>query len=351
LNTILIVRLSAIGDIVMASPVAEALSKSYPEATILWLTQPDCAALVQDHPFVDEVIIWPRSQWQAQWRKRQFVSLFKSIYQFRKQLKSRNIDMAIDLQGLLKSGILAWLSGAKNKIGLGSKEGSQWLVDRVINRDSGNTDLIGSEYRWLCQQIGLKSLPWKMTVGASEQASKRANELITQTINTPYVVICPFTTRPQKHWSDASWLALTPKLTLAGLKVVMLGGPGDVEYARRLCQNSAIINLVGETKLTEAALIIQQAKALIGVDTGLTHMGHMHAIPTVALFGSTRPYLHTDTHNGKVIYHALHCSPCKRNPTCGGRFQCLTDISPDDIMAQLNPLLNDNSPLHMKDIE
>ena len=78
MNTILIVRLSAIGDIVMASPVAEALSKSYPEATILWLTQPDCAALVQNHPFVDEVIVWPRSQWQAQWRKRQFVSLLKA---------------------------------------------------------------------------------------------------------------------------------------------------------------------------------------------------------------------------------------------------------------------------------
>ena len=351
MNAILIVRLSAIGDIVMASPVAEALSKSYPDASILWLTQPDCAALVQDHPYIDEVIIWPRGQWQAQWRNRQLVSLVKSVYQFRKQLRSRKIDMAIDLQGLLKSGILTWLSGAKKKIGLGSKEGSQWLMNRVISRDSGNTELIGSEYRWLCQQMGLKNLPWQMTVGASEQAYKRANELVTQTINTPYVVICPFTTRPQKHWSDTGWSALTSKLTLTGIKVVMLGGPGDVEYARRLCQNSEIINLVGETKLTEAALIIQQAKALIGVDTGLTHMGHMHAIPTVALFGSTRPYLHTDTHNGKVIYHALHCSPCKRNPTCGGRFQCLTDISPDHIMAQLKPLLDNSSPLTMKNIE
>lgn len=346
LQTILIIRLSAIGDIVMASPVAAALKRRDPQTKVLWLTQPECASLVQNNPVVDEVIVWPRTQWQTLWRQRQFGKLFSEIRYFRQMLKSKQIDTAIDLQGLLKSGILTWLSGARKKIGLGSKEGSQWLMDQVIDRDSGDAEMIGSEYRWLCQQLHLPTSPWQMTMGASEQAIANANALINKSINSSYIVVCPFTTRPQKHWQDSGWQQLIPKLQALGNKVVMLGGPGDIDHAERLIgsetnrvENNKLINLVGKTSLQEAALLIQQAQAVVGVDTGLTHMGHAHNVPTIALFGSTRPYLKTDTINGQIMYLNMHCSPCRRNPTCDGRFDCLSDISADAVFQQLQSVL------------
>lgn len=93
-----------------------------------------------------------------------------------------------------------------------------------------------------------------------------------------------------------------------------------------------MIDLTGKTSLTAAAAIIERSQLLIGVDTGLTHMGHAAQIPTAALFGSTRPYLETGLASSHVIYHAMECSPCKRNPTCGGRFDCLRSITPDEVM-------------------
>ena len=344
MKKILIVRLSAIGDIVMASPVAAALKRRYPEAKILWLTQPECASLVQNNPLIDEVLLWPRAEWQNLWQQRKYRQLFAHIRTFRKQLKTHQIDLAIDLQGLLKSGMLTWLSGATRKVGLGSKEGSQWLMDQVIPRNSGDTDLIGSEYRWLCQQLQLDAKPWQMSIGASDDAINHAKQLIEQDIADDYIVICPFTTRPQKHWHDAGWQVLIPKLTKLGHTIVMLGGPADTEHAERIIDNEIaankrFINLVGKTQLPVAALLIQQAKALIGVDTGLTHMGHAHDIPVLGLFGSTRPYLKTDTANGQIMYLNLHCSPCRRNPSCDGRFECLNDITPTQIVVRLNAVL------------
>ncbi len=347
MKTILIVRLSAIGDIVMASPVAAALKAQHPGCRVLWLTQSECASLVQDNPNIDEVITWPRAQWQQLWRERQWRDLYRCIREFSRMLKAKNIDTAIDLQGLLKSGVLTWLSGAEQKIGLGSKEGSQLLMNQVIDRGRGDTDLIGSEYRWLCQQLGAPTDSWTMQVGASDQAITNADALLKTLGSDRYIVICPFTTRPQKHWHDAGWCALIPKLSTqlthisAGeLPVVMLGGPGDSEHAQKLATHHNIVNWVGKTRLPEAAVVISKATAVVGVDTGLTHMGHAYNIPTIALFGSTRPYLKTDTANGNIIYLDKHCAPCKRNPTCDGRFHCLNDIAPDYIIQQLNTLLD-----------
>jgi heptosyltransferase-1 len=96
-----------------------------------------------------------------------------------------------------------------------------------------------------------------------------------------------------------------------------------------------IVNLVGQTNLAEAAAVIRHAGAVIGVDTGLTHMGIAFARPTVAIFGSTCPYSVTGRDNARVIWLGLSCSPCRRKPTCGGAFTCLRDITAEHVLAEL----------------
>jgi heptosyltransferase-1 len=107
-----------------------------------------------------------------------------------------------------------------------------------------------------------------------------------------YAVLAPFTTRPQKHWFEDAWQALAPQLIDAtGLVPVILGGPADAEAAARIAAaDPRIVNLAGQTRLPEAVAAIAHAALLIGVDTGLTHMGTALARPTVAIFGSTCPY-------------------------------------------------------------
>jgi heptosyltransferase-1 len=339
-KAILVVRLSAIGDIVMGSPLIHALRRRYPESHIAWLVQPESAPLLSDHPALDEVIIWPRSRWQELWRQGRLFALLREIRTLRTDLRRRDFSLVVDLQGLLKSGLLARLSGARRRIGLGSREGSQWLMSEVLPR-GGEAGLIGSEYRYLAERLRLPVDDFRMHIGIGEASQAQVQQL-QLTVGSAYAVLCPFTTRPQKHWFVAHWRALIPRLSdELGIPVIMLGGPDDVEAARAIAEGTEVIDLVGQTGLQTAAGLIRDSRLLVGVDTGLTHMGIAFDRPTICLFGSTRPYLRSDSSRTRVIYHALACSPCRRRPTCGGAFTCLREITPEEVMREVRSLLAD----------
>ena len=338
---LLIIRLSAIGDIIMASPFISALRARYPDAYIAWLVQPESRELLCDHPDLDATIVWPRQEWRDLLRGRRWLALMREIRAFRGQLLNHGFDVSYDLQGLMKSGLLARLSGARARIGLGSREGSHWLMTKTINRQEGEPGRIGSEYRHLAQSLGLPTARFPMAIHVSENAQAIAEDMLRdQAIEGAYGVICPFTTRPQKHWVERAWLELLLALKATwNDPLVLLGGPGNATAAATLATGVQVVNLVGKTRLQEAAAIIRGARYLIGVDTGLTHLGTTYEIPTVALFGSTCPYRKTDSERTRIIYHDLSCSPCRRNPTCDGAFTCMRDITPQEVKTALEQVL------------
>ncbi|MBL8438740.1 MAG: lipopolysaccharide heptosyltransferase II [Zoogloeaceae bacterium] len=347
MTRILIVRTSAIGDIVFASPIAAALRATYPDAHIAWLAEPGLGALVADDPTVDEILVWPKAEWQRLWRERRWLTLAGAIRKFRTTMRAHRFDIAIDLQGLLKSGLVTWLSGAPRRIGLGSREGSHLLMTEVIPK-GGIMERISSEYRFLAAQLGLPADPFVPTLHVNPEADSRARARLAELGIAPgtYAVLAPFTTRPQKHWFEDAWQALAPLIPQRlGLTPVMLGGPADVAAAARIASPGAgIVNLAGSTSLAETVALIAHAGLVIGVDTGLTHMGIGLARPTVALFGSTRPYLDTGRPNARVIWLGLACSPCRRHPTCHGAFTCLRDISPERVLTEARTVLETPAP-------
>lgn len=342
---ILIVRLSAIGDVVMASPLIRALRDHYPSAHIAWLVQPEAVPLLAANPRLNEVIVWPRGEWQRLWREKHYWQLARVVFAFRRELRARGFDLVLDIQGLMKSGLLAWMTGAPQRIGLGSREGSARLMTRVVDKPQGDRR-IGSEYRRMAEALGLNSEPFEMDLALSAEAENFAVGLISKRgLQNGYAVICPFTTRPQKHWVESRWPELVARMQTEladqpGLAVVMLGGPGDTEAAARIAAAvPSIHNLVGQTGLAEAAALISRARLLVGVDTGLTHMGIAFAVPTIAIFGSTCPYLDTGRDNTRILYKALECSPCRRRPTCDGAFTCMREISVDEVLGTARELL------------
>ena len=333
---ILLVRLSAIGDIVFASPLISALRRACPEAHIAWLAQPECIELLDHHPDLDEAIACPIGHWRRLWQERRLGELGRCIRAMRETLRARRFDVALDLQGLLKSGLLARLSGARTRIGLGSREGSAWLMTRIVPR-GGNSKRIGSEYRFLAETLGLPTDRFEMAVHYDESAARFAEEtLVRERLGTGYAILCPFTTRAQKHWIDARWCELAERLRRElGLTPVVLGGPKDRENAERICDETdgPLVNLAGRTSLTEAAALIDRAALLVAVDTGLGHMGIAFGTPSLLLFGSTCPYLDTGRANARVLYHPFPCSPCKRRPICGGAFDCMSAIGAGEVLA------------------
>lgn len=330
-RNILIIRLSAIGDVVMASPLIQAFKRTYPGARLSWLVEPAAQGLLAHNPDLDEVIVWPRGRWQSLWRERRWRELWREAVPFVRALRRRRFDLVVDAQGLLKSAMWARLTGAPERIGLNAREGAQHLMTRVL-RDAGEDRRIGTEYFFLARALGLEAADFAMDIALAEDDEREAHAFAQQ---GRYAVLCPFTTRPQKHWVEVRWPQLAEAVaTRHGLRAVMLGGPGDIAAAERIvAANPSIVSRAGRCTLTQSAALIKHASLLIGVDTGLTHMGIAFNVPTVALFGSTCPYLDTTRANAKVIYHALECSPCRRNPTCNEAYTCMSAISIDEVMG------------------
>jgi heptosyltransferase-1 len=338
LKRILIIRSSAIGDVVFASPIAAALKRTYPHAHIAWLVEPGIDTLLRPNPHIDERILWPKAEWKALWRDGRRLEFLRRVRAFRAQLRERHFDVVLDLQGLLKSGLLAWLTGAPRRVGLGSREGSQWLMTEVVPR-GGDIARISSEYFYLAQQLGLDAGDFMPQLYLDPNAEARALERLAANGLAPgrYAVFAAFTTRPQKHWFADAWQTFAPMLQQqTGLTPLLLGGAADREAAAQLVHGAPnIVDLTGQTSLAETAALVRHASAVIGVDTGLTHMGIAFGRPTVAIFGSTCPYSVTGRNNARVIWLGLSCSPCGRKPTCGGAWTCLRDIGPERVLHEL----------------
>jgi heptosyltransferase-1 len=340
MKKILIIRLSAIGDVVMASPLIEAFRRSMPESRLSWLVEEASQAVLTANQDLHEVIVWPRNRWRELIRKRHYWTLAREGFGFIRDLRKRDFDLAVDAQGLLKSGLWAYLSGAQERVGIGSKEGSQYLMTRVVDR-SGASDRISSQYMLLAKALDLDVGDFRMDIPISEDA-REYGDRFAKALDTPYVAFCPFTTRPQKHWLEERWKELLDIFAeRIGLTVVLLGGPADKTASERILpvEESRRVNLTGKTSLQQAAAVMKQAALVIGVDTGLTHMGFALSVPTVALFGATRPYLNTEGIPGTVLYHPLECSPCRRSPTCDDKFPCMRAITTDEVVQAARNLL------------
>jgi heptosyltransferase-1 len=341
MKRILLVRTSAIGDVVFATPFAHALRRSVPEAYIAWLVEAGIEGLLQADPAIDEVIAWPKREWAVLWRERRLAALARAMRGFRAMLHARRFDTAIDLQGLLKSASLAMLSGASRRIGLGSREGSRLLMTRSVER-GGAIERISSEYLHLAQALSLDAADFVPRLEVGDAADAQARTLLGTRSLVPgrFAVFAPFTTRPQKHWFEDAWRELAVLVrTQLGLAPVLLGGPADRQAGARLAEPGAAVDLTGQTTLAQAAAVIRHAALVIGVDTGLTHMGIALNRPTIALFGSTRPYLETCRMNARVIWLGLPCSPCRRTPTCNGAFTCMRDITPARVLDEVRRVL------------
>ena len=338
---ILVVRLSAIGDVVMASGLIPALRARWPQAQICWLTEPTTVPLLRHNPQLQEVIPWPRATWQQLWKERRYGELWRTVRQFRAELRARRFDLVLDAQGLLKSGLLGWLAGAPRRVGLLSREGSQWLMTERVGPRQGDDPRMSHEYRDLADYLGAPagSFQLDLAVGAGPRDVARAALAAAGVPVGPagrFAVLAPFTTRPQKHWFEDRWAALAGALRAEGLVPVLMGGPSDREAAARIAAGSpTLVNMVGKLKLDETVAAIADSALLIGVDTGLTHMGTALNVPTVGLFGSTRPYLDTGSVRTAILYEPMDCSPCRRHPTCGGAFHCMRHWTVELVMAQV----------------
>lgn len=335
---ILLIRLSAFGDVVMASGLISSLRKLWPEVHLAWLTEESLAPLLSAHPDLNQVHSLPYRRWRTQLKTGLFWRTLGEIGAFRSRLQKESYDLAIDLQGLLKSGIWAYWSGAPNRLGLGSREGSQWLMSTTLERDLKDPRM-GKEYRHLARVLGAPDDAFKPQIPAPESDSLIKLLAQTRDQGKALALFAPFTTRPQKHWFNDRWIHLAKALS-PRYHCLILGGPTEQVQADALvaAAQGSLASLCGKTTLLECAALIKAANLLIGVDTGLTHLAMAQGTPTLALFGSTCPYWEPPHDKARILYKAEPCSPCHRHPTCEGRFPCMAAHRVDDLLDAMTKL-------------
>jgi heptosyltransferase-1 len=345
MNRILIIRPSAIGDIIMASPMIRVLRKAWPQAYISWLADESVRGMLDHHPDLNEVIYWSKEYWRRQLKSMHIPKLVSEVRGFSLDLKKRRFELAIDAQGLLRSRLLAWFSGATERIGLDSKEPGRFLMTRIVSRGEDKRAM-SSEYRQLMLSLGLDPGPFapEMIVSKKDRVDAEI-KLSSLKLNDRFVLFCPFTTRPHKHWIPDRWAALANDLAAQfDLPVLILGAIRDTVAGNRIRKltDVPIYDLIGRTTLGEAAAIVSRAALVIGVDTGITHMGTAFKRPTVALFGATCPYMNTPSKDTIVVYVPQTCAPCKRKPICKGRRECMAAITVKQVSEAARNLLESN---------
>ncbi len=354
-RAILLVRLTARGDVLLASPVVEALRRRYPKAHIAWAVEFHARGMIEHHEGLDEIIVWDRAAWKAMIRAGRWGALWRAFRELRARLRAPGFDIALDLQGLLRSGWVAWLSGAPVRIGLGSREGSRMLMTGTVPRHGvapGSTSL---QYPYFADALGLPSEALAPRLVLGDEEEDFAPRFITEHgLEGGYAALAPFTTRPQKHWFEDRWAALAARIRdELGLPVVILGGPADREAARRIAaatQGDAdggqptaeppradtgspprIIDLTGRTRLGEAAAVVKRAGLFLGVDTCLSHVSVAFRRPSVLLFGSNIPYREVPHARARIALELQPCAPCGNRPTCGGAFRCMRALEVDEV--------------------
>ncbi|MFO1418917.1 MAG: glycosyltransferase family 9 protein [Methylotetracoccus sp.] len=346
-QNILVVRLTAIGDIVMASGVIPCLHTAFPDARLCWLVEEGNEELLSSNPRLDRVFVWPRRRWKSLLQQRRYLTWWREFRALRSALRQVEFDWVIDLQGLLKSGVWAWLAGGRRRIGLGSREGSALLMTEVVEREN-KSPLIAKEYRKLMDVLGTAPERFAMDIVVPPKARMSAEALLANAGgDTAYAVLCPFTTRPQKHWFDERWIELAGTLhETLGLRPVIVGGPGERQRGAEMAAAAGhgTVSLAGLTHLDECAAVLQGASLVIGVDTGWTHAGIALRRPTLSLLGSTDPYFDTGSPSARALYHVLPCFPCYRHPTCNGDYTCMRLHTVADVLSAAAALLGEHLP-------
>ncbi|MCX5906622.1 MAG: lipopolysaccharide heptosyltransferase I [Deltaproteobacteria bacterium] len=346
---ILIVKLSAIGDVIQTLPMVEALKEHFPDARIDWVVEEEASDLITGHPALERVIVSRRKSWQKQflgkgiWR----VTL-REMRKFFRDLRSCEYDWIIDNHGILKSGLLVFLSRGKRKIGFQASPGiadeGNYLFtnERYPAPDIERHAL--DRYLNLVAQLGVpvnqRTLAFPVSAAARENGQKILADR--NFLAHPLVVIHPLAQWATKNWPQENFARLADALVARGIGVVFTGSGQDrealEEIGKLLNSREKVLNLAGCTTLRELAGIFSLAELVLTTDTGPMHLAAAVQVPVVALFGPTAPWRTGPYGNGHmVIRKDLPCSPCFQKK-CATR-ECMNTISVEEVLAAVEKRL------------
>jgi heptosyltransferase-1 len=301
---VLIVKPSAIGDVVHALPVLHLLKARWPEAAFSWLVTPACAGILDGHPLLDEVIRFDRKRFGQGWRR---PAVLRSLFEFGAALRARRFDVAIDLQGLFRSGWLTFQTGAPIRLGLAdAREMATLFYTHRVPVGRGRERHAVERYLCVPEALGAGRGPVEFPL-----ADTVGDHAAVAALTPPrYALMFPGTNWPTKRWPVERFADLVgPLRARFGLETVVGGAPNEVELGAKIA--GAAANLAGRTTLNELVALVRRSDLVISNDSGPMHLAAALGKPLVAPFGPTNP-VRTGPFGrpDSVVRLDIPCSPC-----------------------------------------
>ena len=345
-KNILLVRLSAIGDVIHALPIAKAIRKKYIKAKISWIVENKAIDLVEMNPYLDKVYKFPKSKFKKQFKENKLAAL-KETKNFFKEFKKNDFDFVLDVHGLFKSGITTYFSGAKKRYGPGDgREGSKLFYTDILDLPDKKMHQVERNLK-LAQSFGAKidevDYGLKVPQSVEKRLSIKANdwELDLDKI----IVINPFTTWESKDWFEERYVNLVEKLLLKyDYNIVFTGGPKDKyrieEIVSEIKNSERVFNIAGKTDLKELTALYKKAELYIGGDTGPLHLAVAVDLPAVALMGPTDPETHGPYNEKSIVIQAdIKCKNCWDRKCKRDKHYCMKKIEVNQVLKAIEKIL------------
>lgn len=324
----LLIRTSALGDIVQALPVLTALRRHHSEARIAWLVEETFAPLLQGHPDLDEII----TVRLRAWRQTPFSArTWNELRTFLAHLHRFSPDVVLDLMGNHKAGFLASLTLADRRIGLARsfrREPSSaiWISEAVRADGSHAVDRMLS----VLQALDLPREPADFAADKIPRADRSA--VLLQDTPTAPVVILPGAGWANKRYPPEHWGEVARRLEdRLGRKSSVVGGPGEENLVTAViaASHGSAVELEA-SGIPDLVAVLEGASLVLGGDTGPLHLAHALGRPVLCLMGPTDPHLHGPYGSAQtVVWQHLPCSFChRRYPDV---MPCLADLPPDEV--------------------
>lgn len=281
---ILVIKPSALGDVVQSLPLLPVLRRRFPQAQISWLIQTELRDLVSGHPDLDDVITCAR---RPSWT---------SAGALLQTLRSREFDLVFDLQGLLRSALMTWATGARWRVGLETaREGASLAVNLTL-RETGRDVPAHARYWRVAAALGCGDAP-RVTHVAIAAGDWQAAHAALSPLPRPILAVQAGARWETKRWPVDKFADLLDRaLATWGGSVVLVGSSNEradcvrlEEELRRRGATAPTLNLAGRTSLKQLAAVLQRADAVVSNDSGPMHLAAELGTPTLGIFTCTSP--------------------------------------------------------------
>ena len=333
----LLIKVSSLGDVVHALPALATLRTNHPSAYIAWLVEEPYRVLLHNNHDLDEIIVIRTRHWRKNWTLKTLGEIRDTIALLRK----RQFDIAIDLQGLIKTGLIALLSGAPQRLGLHRKNCRESLNALFSNKRASFVEkgahVVNIYLNLVRLAGGTKPAPQPQPLEAPEETKAKVDVFFqenTDLSEKPIVVINPGAGFPTKLWKLDRFAKLADRITAEqGFNVLLAWGPGEKEMAELISglmtENSWI---APKTSIQESIALFRHAALMISCDTGPLHLCAAMGIPTVSIFGPTDPGRNGPYGpNHQVVFKKLPCSFCWKKTCAIKTHDCMEQIEVDEV--------------------